>query len=99
MNSKQSQSGYLMEIPIILFITAILLAVLMPNLPDLAGKVVLVVVALVWIAGLYYMIVIPGWRPGSGNPSRSSKFFRLILFIAFAIFILLITGVYVFHGK
>ena len=99
MSSRRSQLGYLIEIPIILFITAILLGILMPNLPDLAGKVVLVVVALVWVAGLYYMIIIPGWRPGSSNPTPLSKFFRLILFIAIAIFILLITGIYVFHGK
>jgi 4-hydroxybenzoate polyprenyltransferase len=97
MSSRYSQSGYLLEIPIILFITAVLLAVLLPNLPDLAGKVVIVVVALIWIAGLYYMIIIPGWQPGRGNPSRVGQFFKLILFIALAICILLGTGAYVFH--
>jgi predicted membrane channel-forming protein YqfA (hemolysin III family) len=99
MKSRYSQSGYLMEIPIILFITAVLLGVLLPNLPDMAGKIVVIVVALIWIAGLYYMIVIPGWQPGAESPSRSGKVMRLILFIALAICILLVTGAYVFHRK
>lgn len=88
-----------MEIPIILFITAVLLGALLPNLPDMAGKVVLVIVALVWITGLYYMIVVPGWQPGAEVPSRLGKVMRLILFIAFALLILTVTGAYVFYSK
>ena len=88
-----------MEIPIILFISAVLIGVLLPNLPDMAGKIVVIVVALIWIAGLYYMIVIPGWQPGAETPSRLGKFMRLILFVAFALLILSVTGAYIFYSK
>jgi hypothetical protein len=82
MNARRSQSGYLMEIPLIMAVVGVLLAVLIPHLSIALRKGLLVLGALVWLGGLYYMIVIPGWQPG--RCSYGGRAWRLGLFVLLA---------------
>jgi hypothetical protein len=93
MRSKHWQSGYLYEIPLILMAVAVLLAILLPTLPKVAGKVLALAGAVVIIGGLYYMIVIAGWQPG--DTSRLRWPWSLVVFLAIALLVVLAAGVYV----
>ena len=94
MNSRYSQAGYLVEIPIIVMAVGVALAVLLPVLPKTAGKVLVAAAAVVIIFGLYYMIVIPGWRPADTLRLHWPR--SLIVFIAVVLLILLAAGGYIF---
>ena len=65
MKGKRGQAGYLLEVPIIVMVVGVGLAVLVPNLPPLGQKIAVGLGALILIACAYYMIVIPGWQPGA----------------------------------
>jgi hypothetical protein len=91
---KNKQSGYLLEIPIIMLAVGMLLTFLLPVLPDIIRKIVVIISALVWIAGSYYMIVTPGWQPG--NNSRLRYPWSLVVFIIFAALLAFTTAAYVF---
>jgi hypothetical protein len=82
MHARRSQSGYLMEIPLIMAVVGVLLAVLIPHLSIALRKGLLVLGTLVWLGGLYYMIVIPGWQPG--ERSDAGRAWRLGLFVLLA---------------
>ena len=71
------QRGYLMEIPLILAVVVMGVFILLPMLPPLGRKVLMVVAAFPVLFCLYYMIVIPGWRP---NPSRLGPKVRIVIF-------------------
>ena len=96
MNLKRAQSGYMMEVPLIMVAVAILLAIAVPNLPGAAGKALLVAGALAFVAGLYYMVVAPGWQPG--RASRLGRLWRLLVFLGIAIPLSLAVGVHVARG-
>ena len=68
------QAGYMMEVPILMALSGALLAILLPLLPEVAGKILVTVFALTAIVGLYYMILVPGWRPGQVHRSRIQRF-------------------------
>jgi hypothetical protein len=61
---NRSEDGYLLEVPILLFVVLLTVAILIPHLSPLGRKVVLTIAAVPVLFALYYMIVIPGWRPG-----------------------------------
>ena len=90
--SRRGQAGYLLEVPIIVAVVAVLLAVLIPNLPPLGAKVVAVLGALVFIAGAYYMIVIPGWQPGA---TRLRPPWSGVVFVLVAALIAFVAGAFV----
>ena len=92
MPARRSQSGYLMEIPLIMAVVGVLLAVLIPHLSIALRKGLLVLGTLVWLGGLYYMIVIPGWQPGRCSYSRA---WRLGLFLLLAGLFSFAVGAYV----
>ena len=85
------QRGYLMEIPILLAAVALGVALLFPALSPIGRKILLVAAVFPVLFCLYYMIVIPGWRP---HPSRLSQTTRMVLFIGAAIAI--VAGVVMF---
>jgi hypothetical protein len=87
-SSHHSQRGYLLEIPIILFVVLIVLAILLPRLPPTGQKVLIGIVAVAIVFCLFYMIVVPGWT--SGESSRGWLVWRVALFLACAA--VLITG-------
>jgi hypothetical protein len=96
MKTPRKQSGYLLEVPIILMLVAILSAIFLPMLPIIIRKVFVVLAALIWIAGLYYMIVIPGWQPDTYSRLRYP--WSLLSFLAIAAVLVFITVTYVVSG-
>ena len=82
----------MMEVPVAMVLSAVVIAVLLPLVPEPAGKILVLVVAVGLIAGLYYMIVIPGWQPGR---EPGSKIKRLIWFGVAVLVIVSSAGGYV----
>lgn len=84
---RRPQAGYLQEVPLLLMLTGIA-AALLPALPVWLARPLAVVLALLAGAGLWYMLVIPGWTPGRGpSPPRWR---RLLAFaVLFAVIVLL----------
>lgn len=89
---KRGQAGYMLEVPIIVALVAIVLMVLVPNLPPLGQKIAVILGALVFIACAYYMIVIPGWQPGA---TRLRAPWNLIVFSAVAAVLAFAAGAFV----
>lgn len=96
MQPKRDQSGYLLEVPLIVMAVAVVLAVLLPMVPKVVGKVLAVAGSTAIIGGLYYMIVIPGWQPR--DASRLRWPWNLLVFLAIAFLIILATIGYVLKG-
>jgi hypothetical protein len=92
MPARRSQSGYLMEVPLIMAVVGVLLAVVLPHLSIALRKGLLVLGTLVWLGGLYYMIVIPGWQPERRSYGRA---WRLGLFLLIAGLSSVAVGAYV----
>ncbi len=82
------QRGYLLEIPLIIIVTGVLLAILIPILPKIATQILVVIGAIIFIAGFYYMIVIPGWQPNTPKLGRIGK---LTIFSIISLLIILVT--------
>ena len=95
MKSKRTQSGYMIEIAIVVMVVAALLAMILPLLPPIGRKIAVVLGAGIFIFGAYYMIVIPGWQPGA---SRLRWPWNLIAFILVALAIALVAIAFVLHG-
>jgi len=89
---RESQRGYLLEIPIVLFILLIALAVLVPRLALTGQKITLALAAVPIVFCLFYMIVIPGWTPGTSG--RIARIWRVSLFLGCAAVI--VAGVWAF---
>lgn len=70
-NHLNHQRGYLLEIPLLMVIAALSAMLLWAMLPSWARVALLIAVAVVWIFGLYYMLLAPGWQPlGQARPNR-----------------------------
>lgn len=83
--AHSGQAGFLHEIPLVLMVAGCILALVLPKLPPKWGAAVLATAAVGICAGLYYMIVTPGWRPGATEkPFRR----RLAAFALTAVFVL-----------
>jgi hypothetical protein len=91
-NLRRLQSGYMLEVPLIMVAVGIVLAIAVPKLSVVPAKVLVVIGTLIWIGGLYYMIVIPGWRPN--NTSHSPRWWRLAKFFAIAALLCFVVGSY-----
>lgn len=90
------QAGYLMEIPLIMVLVGVVLAILVPVLPSVPGKIVMVAGGLVWIVGSFYMWVIPGWLPGESH--RMNRNLRLAGWLATTLIIAVVVGSLLFEG-
>lgn len=97
MSPMRLQSGYMIEIPLLMLAAGIMLAIALPRVSLVLAKVLMSMGTLVWIGGLYYMIVVPGWQPG--NTSSMRRVWRLVLFLALSGFLFFIAGAYVLGGK
>lgn len=75
--ARRRQAGYLLEVPLILFVAAMVLSLVLPRLSPGPASVAVLVGAGVVLFCLYYMIVVPGWRPGAVPMGRAK---RLALF-------------------
>lgn len=96
MRHKNRQSGYLLEIPLLMMVVGIVLAIILPLMPVMIRKIFLVIGAVVWIFGIYYMIVIPGWQPS--DHSRLRYPLNLIVFIGIAALLAAAVLHYVWYG-
>jgi hypothetical protein len=76
------QSGFLLEIPLLMMLAGVLMAVLLPHLPAVPGKILVGVGAMAFTAGCYYLLIIPGWRPDAA--SRPRRPWNWIVFLALA---------------
>jgi hypothetical protein len=76
------QRGYLREIPLLLFVLALVLAVLLPHLSPGGEKMAVAVTAVASVTGLFYMIVAPGWTPNASAGGRLR--WRVALFLGCA---------------
>ena len=86
------QRGYMIEIPLIVVVIGVLAATILPKLPPIGQKITAVLAALVFIAGAYYMIVIPGWQPGA---KRLRWPWNWVVFIPVALLIAFVAGAFV----
>jgi hypothetical protein len=68
--SLRVQRGYLMEIPILLILVFMAVAITLPHLPPLGKRIMLGLAAVPVLFCLYYMIVTPGWMPGDRKRLR-----------------------------
>ncbi len=86
----KKQAGYLMEIPLIMILVGVVLAILTPVLPSILGKIAMVSGGLVWIIGSFYMLVVPGWLPG--NAHRMNRNLRLAGWLTTSSIIAVVVG-------
>ena len=77
----------MLEVPLLLMVAGIILAILLPKLPPMGGKVLVAAVGLVVIVGLYYLMVVPGWQPGE-HALRSRRY----IFIRFGLAAVLVVS-------
>jgi hypothetical protein len=61
------QSGYLLEIPILLVLVVLGGAFLLPQLSPVGRKILLGIAVLPVLFCFFYMIVTPGWQPNSAG--------------------------------
>jgi hypothetical protein len=80
---RQSQRGYLLEIPILFMAVVVVLSILLPKLPPMGQKILLGIAAIPILFFLYYMIVVPGWMPGDKGRLRPP--WNLIVFLLVAV--------------
>ena len=80
---RRIQRGYLFEIPLILAVLFLALALILPRLPGLGRKILLAVATVPTLVCLFYLIVLPGWAPGTPLRGRPAAY-RLALFLACA---------------
>jgi hypothetical protein len=92
---RQSQRGYLLEIPIILFVLLIALSLLMPRLSLIGQKIAIGIAAIPILFCLFYMIVAPGWVPGTRR--RVGLIVRMTLFLGCAAAIVTGVGAFIFR--
>jgi hypothetical protein len=83
---RKGQGGYLLEIPLLLFIILIVVVVLIPYLSIGGRKILISIAAVPVLFALYYMIVIPGWTPYRRN--RLGPTGRKVVFLLTAILII-----------
>lgn len=91
---RRRQRGYQLEVLIIVAVVAVALAVGLPKLPPLGKKIAAVAGAIVFIAGFYYDIVVPGWRPGT----RLAPPLSWVVFGLVAALIACAAGAFVIYG-
>lgn len=91
---RRRQRGYMMEVPLILMAVGIVVAILLPMLPPVGQKILLVLALVPVLFALYYMIVIPGWTPNSAGRLRPP--WSLLLFAIVAIVLLSGIGLFAF---
>lgn len=64
---RNRQTGYLIEIPLLLAAIGIVSSILLPKLPLFGQKIVIGIAVVPVLLGLFYMIVMPGWTPNSNG--------------------------------
>jgi|WetSurMetagenome_2_1015567.scaffolds.fasta_scaffold04885_8 hypothetical protein len=86
--------GYLLEIPLIMIITGIVLVILVPLLPEIASGVLVIIGTAILIGGFYYVIVIPGWQP---NLKQLKYYWKIAIFASISLLIMFMTLLYLIN--
>ncbi len=94
--SASRQAGYLLEVPLILMATAIILALLLPSISGVTRQIALTIGVLICTGCLYYMILTPGWRPDYGRGRL--PLWRRILWFGLVVLSALVTLWYAWFG-
>lgn len=76
-----------------LFILVVVLSVLMPRLPLNGQKVLLAIAVIPIVFCLFYMVVMPGWVPGTSG--RGRRVWRVALFLGCAAAIVVGVGAFI----
>lgn len=95
LSSRQSQRGYLFEIPILLVVVILIVSAIFPKLPPWGQKTLIGVAAVPILFALFYMIVIPGWTPNSEGRLKWPWNWLVFLLVAIpivAVVVLIILG-------
>ena len=92
---RRREAGYLYEIPCGVLVVVVLLALVLPLLPLPVAKVVVVLAALVVLAGLYYVMVVPGWQGAAIAERRAGGPWNLVRFALVALVIAAATTAFV----
>jgi hypothetical protein len=82
---RRLQRGYMMEIPILLMVVLVVVALVLPNLPPLGRKIFLGLAAVPVLYFLFYMLITPGWMPGDKGRLRPPWNWLVFLLLAGAI--------------
>ena len=61
----------MLEYPLAIMVSVVVMAIVLPYLPPWSVKIALLLASALILQGLYYMIVTPGWRPGSKPMHRT----------------------------
>ncbi|MCM0082192.1 hypothetical protein L4X63_11375 [Geomonas sp. Red32] len=64
-----TQAGYLLEVPILLCLVGVSLALVVPHLSSTGRKIAVTMASVPVLFALYYMIVVPGWMGGNKVPA------------------------------
>lgn len=83
------QRGFLLEVPLLMTVAAVVVALLFPRLSGWQANSVLVIAAGIWLAGLYYLLILPGWQPGQSHRFPRG---RMVVFAVAAALVLILTG-------
>lgn len=87
------QSGYLLEVPILLVVAVLGATFLFPQLSPAGRKILVVLAAMPVLFCLFYMIVTPGWRPDTSGRLRPP--WSLLAFLLVAAVIVAGVGMFV----
>ena len=90
LSTHTRQAGYLLEVPVILVATAIVLALLLPALTGIVRQLILSLGILIYVGCFYYILLTPGWQPeqdtGRLPPWRRILSFGLVATVALGAF-------------
>jgi hypothetical protein len=87
---RRHQRGYLYEIPAILLLLLLALALIVPRLPAVARRVVLGLAIIPILCCLFYILARPAWTNAAGDPGR--RYGRLGWFLACAVAVLAVVA-------
>ncbi len=88
------QQGYLLEIPFIVIVTGVLLAIFIPMLQSIASKTLMIIGNVILIGGFYYILIIPGWQP---NRKPLKNIWKWSIFMSVSFLLLFIASFYVLN--
>lgn len=89
------QSGYLLEVPILLVLVVLGATFLFPQMSPVGRKILVAIAALPILFCLHYMIVTPGWQPdtrGRLRPPWNLMAFLLVAAVIVAGVVMFVLG-------
>jgi hypothetical protein len=66
-------AGFLHEIPLVLMLAGVFLAIALPRLSATWGRVLVIVTAVLAVRSFYYLLLTPGWQPAGNTPRHRAS--------------------------